>query len=82
MAKFITVDVWVREALDRIEEFCGDRPEDWFYCEVAENAVKDWTYEDGYTDWEAVEDEIFAHADIYMDFIRRSYPERIREGEE
>lgn len=77
MAKLIGVDVWVREALDRIEAFCGDRPEDYFY-QMAEEEVKNWTDDDGFTDWESVEDEIFSHADIYMDFIRDCYPECVR----
>lgn len=77
MAKVISVDAWVQRELDRIEAFCGDRPEDYF-CEMAEEAVKDWTFDDGTTDWDSVEGEIIAHADIYMDFIRDCYPECVR----
>lgn len=80
MAKLISVSTWVREELDRIEAFCGDRPEDWLD-DCAENAIKDWTDEDGWTDWESVEYQIALDADQYMEFIQRCYPERVKHPE-
>ena len=67
----------VRRELDRVEAVTGNRIDDYLY-DVAEQAEKDWT-EDGYTDLEAVESEIVGEADKYIDFVRETYPEQIRE---
>lgn len=78
MAKLICVSDWVRRECARVEEFCGVFPEDWL-SDCADNAVQDYTDEEGFTDWECVEYQIECDADSFMQFIMESYPELVRE---
>ena len=75
--KYMTVTKIVRRECERIEAATGDYPIDWLD-ECADMAVVDWTDEDGNLDYESIEDEIICHADNYIDFICKTYPERMR----
>lgn len=67
----------VRENLKRIEDLTGDRVDDWLW-DVADQAIRDWTDEDGNLDEAAAIEEVENDTEIYLDFIREVYPEEIK----
>ena len=79
--KIYSLDKLVKKHLEYIKAETGDYPYDWL-SEIAEQS-----YEDVYREfpeytteekWDLIEDNIEFNADSYVDFIRDSYPERIR----
>ena len=79
--KIYSLDKIINKNLDYIESVTGDRPLDWL------SEIADQSYEDAYREfpeytteekWDLIKDNIAFHADDYIDFIKESYPERIR----
>ena len=79
--KIYNLDKLVKKYLDHIESVTGDYPLDWL-SEIAEQTKEDvWQDFPEYTaeeKWELIDDNIAFHASDYIDFIRESYPERIK----
>lgn len=67
------LEAYMEQECERIMGETGDYPIDWMG-EVAEDAQINWT-EDGFLDYDSAEDEITAHADHYIQFVREQEKE-------